>query len=94
MGPSTQARGVLPTKGKRRRSIRAQASCRGRGPRGGQRVSGSGSNERPRQRQLPLQRKRLRRRKKSRARRESQAGPSPWVRGLRAAEATGLVPSW
>ncbi|XP_042767520.1 methyl-CpG-binding domain protein 1 isoform X20 [Panthera uncia] len=72
----------------------AQASCRERSPRGGQRVSGSGSNERPRQRQLSLQRKRLRRRKKSRARRESQAGPSPWVRGPRAAEATGPVPSW
>ncbi|XP_013366136.1 PREDICTED: methyl-CpG-binding domain protein 1 isoform X11 [Chinchilla lanigera] len=38
-------------------------------------------------------RRRLRRRK-SRARRDAQAGPSPWVRGPRAAEATGLVPSW
>ncbi|KAF0874825.1 CXXC1 protein, partial [Crocuta crocuta] len=72
----------------------AQASCRERSPRGGRRVSGSGSNERPRQRQLSLQRKRLRRRKKNGARRESQAGPSPWVRGPRAAEATGPVPSW
>ncbi|XP_070486307.1 methyl-CpG-binding domain protein 1 isoform X12 [Equus przewalskii] len=87
--------GVLPTKGKCQRGISAQASRRGRSPRGRQSISGSGSNERPRRRQLPLERKRLqRRKKKSRARRELQAGPLSWVCGPRAAGATGPVPNW
>lgn len=70
---SARRRAILPTKGKRRPGISAQASLWERNAGGGPRISGLGCNERPRRRQLPLER--LPRRKKgSWARPETLAG--------------------